>query len=132
MLLKFEVYRDGRWWGARALGHAIFTQARTLDKLYENIKEAVALHFEEELKVGATLQILVITEIGVESTAALRKPESNMIPFPPTGEPDEEARRRKVLVKHLVKMRDELPPLGMTTAELVHLAREERTWLYES
>ena len=40
--------------------------------------------------------------------------------------------RRKVLVKDLAKMRGELPPLGMTTAELVHLAREERKWLYES
>ena len=50
MLLKFDVYRDGRWWGARELGHAIFTQARTLDQLYDNIKEAAHLHFEEEVE----------------------------------------------------------------------------------
>lgn len=132
MLLKFEVYRDGRWWGARALGHAIFTQARTLDKLYENIKEAAHLHFEEDLKVGATLKIRILTKIEVESTAVSHKPESNTIHVPPTDEADEKALRRKVLVGQVVRMRDELPPLGMTTAELVHLAREERKWFYES
>ncbi|MDA0988717.1 MAG: type II toxin-antitoxin system HicB family antitoxin [Chloroflexi bacterium] len=58
MLLKFEVYRDGRWWGAREMGHAVFTQARTLDKLYGNIKEAAHLHFEEEVENGEKLEIL--------------------------------------------------------------------------
>ena len=52
MLLKFDVYRDGRWWGARALGHGIFTQARTLDQLYKNIQEVAYLHFEKEVEGG--------------------------------------------------------------------------------
>ena len=52
MLIKFEVYKDGRWWGARALGHAIFTQGRTLDEVYKNIKEAAHLHFEDEVQKG--------------------------------------------------------------------------------
>ncbi len=45
---------------------------------------------------------------------------------------DEEIQRRKELMKRILKMRDELPPLGMTTAELVRLARRESDWLYES
>ena len=58
MLLKFEVFRDGRWWSARAIGHGIFTQARTLDQLYKNIKEAAHLYFEEEVEQGEKLEIL--------------------------------------------------------------------------
>jgi len=65
MLLKFEVYRDDKWWGARALGHAIFTQARTPDKLYDNIKEAAHLHFEEEVDKGETLEILILADAEV-------------------------------------------------------------------
>jgi len=65
LLLKFEVYRDGRQWGARALGHAIFTQARSLDKLYENIKEAAHLHFEEAVEAGENLEILILAEAEV-------------------------------------------------------------------
>jgi len=33
---------------ARALGHSVYTQADTFNKLKENIKEAVALHFDSE------------------------------------------------------------------------------------
>ena len=58
MLLKFDVYRDGRGGGARAMGHAIFTQARTLDQLYKNIKEAAHLHFEEKVEQGEKLELL--------------------------------------------------------------------------
>lgn len=67
MLLKFEVYKDGRWWGARALGYAIFTQGRTLDRLYENIKEAAHLHFEEEVEKGEKLEILILADAEVSS-----------------------------------------------------------------
>ena len=67
MLLKFEVYRDGRWWGARALGHAIFTQGKTLDVLYKNIKQAAYLHFEEEVVKGEKLEILIIADAEVSS-----------------------------------------------------------------
>jgi predicted RNase H-like HicB family nuclease len=65
LLLKFEVYKDGRWWGARSLGHAIFTQARTLDRLYENIKEAAYLHFEEAVDEGEKLEILILADAEV-------------------------------------------------------------------
>jgi len=33
---------------AHALGNSIFTEAETLDELKQNIREAVACHFEEE------------------------------------------------------------------------------------
>lgn len=45
--------------------------------------------------------------------------------------PNQELNRRKSLVKRVLKMREELPALGMTTADLVDLARTERMWLYE-
>ena len=46
MLLKIKVYYDGEFWCARGIGEDIFTQGQTVDELYANIKEAVALHFE--------------------------------------------------------------------------------------
>ncbi len=45
MLVKFEFYRDRRWWGAQAVGHAIFTQGRSFAELRNNIREAAHLHF---------------------------------------------------------------------------------------
>jgi hypothetical protein len=48
MELIFEV-RDGEEGGycARALGHAIFTEAETWDELRANVLEATSLHFED-------------------------------------------------------------------------------------
>jgi len=48
MDLIFEV-RDAEEGGyyARALGHAIFTQADTWDELRKNVIEATSLHFED-------------------------------------------------------------------------------------
>ena len=65
MLVKFEVYKDGRSWGARGMGHAIFTQAKTLDQLYKNIKEAAHLHFEERVEAGEKIEILILAEAEV-------------------------------------------------------------------
>ncbi len=45
MLVKIETYFDGEFWCARGIGEDIFTQGATLDELFQNIKEAVALHF---------------------------------------------------------------------------------------
>jgi hypothetical protein len=47
MELIFEV-RDAEEGGycARALGHAIFTEAETREELRANVLEAVSLHFE--------------------------------------------------------------------------------------
>ena len=48
MELIFEI-RDAeeRGYFARALGHAIFTEADTWEELRKNVLEAVSLHFEE-------------------------------------------------------------------------------------
>jgi hypothetical protein len=46
MLVKVEVYNDGELWCARGIGEDIFTQGSTVDELYKNIREAVALHFD--------------------------------------------------------------------------------------
>jgi hypothetical protein len=48
MLVKVQVYNDGEAWCARGIGQDIFTQGQTVDELYENILEAVALHFEDD------------------------------------------------------------------------------------
>ncbi len=50
MLVKHEVYHDGRYWCARGIGVDIFTQGRTMDELMANNREAVEVHFEEERK----------------------------------------------------------------------------------
>ena len=48
MELIFEI-RDAEEGGfyARALGHAIFTEAETWEELRSNVLEAVSLHFED-------------------------------------------------------------------------------------
>jgi predicted RNase H-like HicB family nuclease len=48
MELIFEI-RDAEEGGffARALGHAIFTQAETWEELRTNVLEAASLHFED-------------------------------------------------------------------------------------
>ncbi|MBC8230931.1 type II toxin-antitoxin system HicB family antitoxin [bacterium] len=65
MILKFEAYHDGEFWCARAVGESIFTQGETLDELTENIKEAVSLHFEEELEQNRNIPILLLSELEV-------------------------------------------------------------------
>ena len=45
MLVKIETYYDGELWCARGMDTDIFTQGETLDALYENVKEAVSVHF---------------------------------------------------------------------------------------
>jgi hypothetical protein len=58
-MVKMEAYSDGEMWCARGIGVDIFTQGRTFDELLENIKEAVALHFEGS---GERPEILVVRE----------------------------------------------------------------------
>jgi predicted RNase H-like HicB family nuclease len=69
MLVKFEIYNDGEYWCARAIGEDIFTQGNTLDELVSNIKEAVSLHFDELLRRGEDITILSISEFEVPSFA---------------------------------------------------------------
>jgi predicted RNase H-like HicB family nuclease len=53
MELIFEI-RDAEEGGycARALGHAIFTEAETREELRANVLEATSLHFEDESSHG--------------------------------------------------------------------------------
>ncbi len=60
MLVKIEVYNDGESWCARGIGEDIFTQGTTVDELYKNIREAVALHFEGEIP-RYEVDVLVVT-----------------------------------------------------------------------
>jgi hypothetical protein len=62
MLVKVEVYNDGESWCARGIGEDLFTQATTVDELYKNIREAVALHFEDRSPASA-IDILVVSEL---------------------------------------------------------------------
>ncbi len=60
--MKMEVYNDGDFWCARGIGEDVFTQGKTVDELYKNIREAVTLHFEG--RVPATdIDILVVSEL---------------------------------------------------------------------
>jgi hypothetical protein len=69
MLVKFEIYYEGKYWSGRGIGVDIFTQGKTLDELMANIREAVELHFEEELGKGENIRILTITETEVGTVA---------------------------------------------------------------
>lgn len=69
MLVKIETYHDGEHWCARGLSHDIFTQGATYDELLVNIKEAVALHFDEEVLGGKTIEVLVMSELEVRGVA---------------------------------------------------------------
>jgi predicted RNase H-like HicB family nuclease len=67
MLVKVETYFDGKFWCARGIGEDIFTQGNTLDELYQNIKEAVSLHFSE---ADEPITILTLSEMRLEDAKA--------------------------------------------------------------
>ena len=67
MLVKIEAYHDGEFWCARGIGESIFTQGQTLDELIENIKEAVALHFED---VEPLPDVLLLSEVKLSDATA--------------------------------------------------------------
>ena len=71
MLVKIEVYNDGEFWCARGISEDIFTQGETLDELIENIKEAVALHFEGVQPLPDVLLLSEVKLSGVASSARL-------------------------------------------------------------
>lgn len=66
MLVKVEAYYDGTFWCGRGIGADFFTQGKTLDELMKNVKEAASLHFEDVLKRGETLNLLVMSETEVK------------------------------------------------------------------
>jgi hypothetical protein len=48
---------------ARALGHAIFTQADTMDELKQMLRDAVACHFAEDTKPSVIRLHMVKDEV---------------------------------------------------------------------
>jgi len=60
MLVKIEIYFDGEFWCARGIGEDIFTQGNTLENLYQNIKEAVSVHYGE---TDEPITILTLSEM---------------------------------------------------------------------
>ena len=73
MIVKFEVYFDGEYWCAKGIDDDIFTQGKTLDELMENIREAVELHFEDEIEKGEEIVVLTLSQFEVsriEQTAS--------------------------------------------------------------
>ena len=67
MLVKMETYFDGEFWCARGMGEDIFTQGKTLDELYENIKEAVSAHFGD---INETVTVLTLSEVKLANAKA--------------------------------------------------------------
>ena len=72
MLVTFEIYSDSGYWCGRGIGDNIFNKGKTFDELMENIREAVMLHFEENINRGESIRILSIseTEVGTVVRAA--------------------------------------------------------------
>jgi hypothetical protein len=85
MELIFEV-RDGEEGGycARALGHAIFTEAETWDELRANVLEATSLHFEDGPACPQTVSFARWNAIKEGSHVRLRHegPPAHSIPVP--------------------------------------------------
>jgi len=69
VLVKIEVYQDGEFWCARGIGEDIFTQGATVDELFRNIKEAVAVHFEDGEK-PKDIDILIVSELKLTHAPA--------------------------------------------------------------
>lgn len=69
MLVKIEVYQDGQMWCARGMGEDIFTQAETADSLFQNIREAVDVHFEGRTPT-TPIDILIVSELKLDHAPA--------------------------------------------------------------
>ena len=71
MELVFDVHdaEEGGYF-ARALGHAIFTQAETWEKLRANVLEAVSLHFENNSAHPRLVQLHYIKDELIPVEAA--------------------------------------------------------------
>ena len=69
MLVKIAAYFDGEFWCAHGVNEDVSTQGVKDDELLKNIKEAVALHFEDKLKKGKSAEILVMSEMEVSGVA---------------------------------------------------------------
>ncbi len=66
-IIKAEIYFDGKYYCARTLDIDVFTQGKTLDETIQNLKEAVALHLEDEADYSLceAPSILAMMEVAV-------------------------------------------------------------------
>ena len=71
MLIKFEIYSDGKFWCGRGIGTDIFTQGKSLDELMIHINDATELHFEELIEAGEEITVLSLTEFQVDSVGKI-------------------------------------------------------------
>jgi predicted RNase H-like HicB family nuclease len=71
MELIFEV-REAEEGGflARALGHAIFTEAETWQELRDNVREVTSLHFEDETETPKIIQLHFVKDELIALEAA--------------------------------------------------------------
>ena len=73
--IQFSIAMGEKMYIARAIDFPIFTQAKTLDKLIKNIKEATELHFAEESssqKMAKIPSLFVNFEIPANGPALYR------------------------------------------------------------
>ena len=68
-LVKIDVYHDGELWCARGIGEDVFTQGHTLDELFQNVREAVELHFDGRVS-PRDLTILIVSELKLTDAPA--------------------------------------------------------------
>lgn len=47
-IIMFKVYKEEKYFIAECVDLPVVTQGKTLDEVVENVKEAIALHFEGE------------------------------------------------------------------------------------
>jgi len=67
VLVKTETYFNGEFWRGRGVGEDIFTQVSTLNRLLQNIKEAVAVHFGD---ITEYVTILALSEMKLADAKA--------------------------------------------------------------
>ena len=71
MELIFEVHdAEGGGFCARALGHAIFTEAETWEELRSNVLEATSLHFETDTSRPRFVQLHYVKDELIPVEAA--------------------------------------------------------------
>ena len=66
-IIQFRIYKGEKYYVAECIDLPIVTQGRTLDEVFENIKEALSLHLEgedlEELGISPDFSVLVNLEL---------------------------------------------------------------------
>lgn len=66
-IIKAEIYYEGGYYCAKTMDIDVFTQGKTYDEAIQNLREAVALHIEDETDTFETMptSIFAMTEIAI-------------------------------------------------------------------